>query len=67
MAKACNIVRLKVSSGNQTEFEELIDEEFEGALMLDEKLVPSRRMIPGIYFMVVQQGKGVKKHKIVIK
>ncbi|WP_424961647.1 T9SS type A sorting domain-containing protein [Ekhidna sp.] len=44
-----------------------IDEEFEGALTIDEKLVPSRRMIPGIYFMVVQQGKGIQKHKIVIK
>ncbi|MEQ8629208.1 T9SS type A sorting domain-containing protein [Ekhidna sp.] len=44
-----------------------IDDEFEGAQTIDEKLVPSRRMIPGIYFMLVQQGKGVQKHKIVIK
>ena len=35
MAKACNIVRFKVSSGNQTEFEELIDKrkQFEGEFL----------------------------------
>ncbi|WP_420575602.1 T9SS type A sorting domain-containing protein [Ekhidna sp.] len=44
-----------------------IEEEFKGTLMLDEKLAPSRRMIPGIYFMVVQQGKETQKHKIIIR
>lgn len=44
-----------------------IDSKFEGAFVIDEKLVPSRKMIPGIYFMLVEQGKEVQKHKIVIK
>lgn len=44
-----------------------VNEEFEGALMLDEKLAPTRRMIPGIYFMVVQQGGENQKHKIIIR
>ncbi|MEQ9467315.1 MAG: T9SS type A sorting domain-containing protein [Ekhidna sp.] len=44
-----------------------IDSQFEGAFVIDEKLVPSRKMIPGIYFILVEQGKDVQKHKIVIK
>jgi len=44
-----------------------VDVEFPGALTVDEKLTPNRRMVPGIYFMVVQQGEKVLKQKIIIR
>ena len=40
---------------------------FNGSLNLDERVQPALRMIPGIYFMLVQQGDQIKKQKIVIR
>ena len=40
---------------------------FNGSLSLDERVQPEFRMIPGIYYMIVQQGDLIKKQKIVIR
>ncbi|MEO9868896.1 MAG: T9SS type A sorting domain-containing protein, partial [Ekhidna sp.] len=37
------------------------------SLNMDEQILPDERMIPGVYFMVIQQGDDTKKKKIVIR
>ncbi|WP_425390837.1 T9SS type A sorting domain-containing protein [Ekhidna sp.] len=44
-----------------------VETEFNGALLIDEKLTVTRKMTPGIYFLMVQQGSNIQKHKILIK
>ena len=40
---------------------------FEGALLTDEKVTPKQELIPGIYFMLVEQAGNIKRHKILIR
>ena len=44
-----------------------LNKAFEGGFTIDEKVIPTRPMVPGIYFMIVEQGLNTQKHKILIK
>ncbi|WP_421762811.1 T9SS type A sorting domain-containing protein [Ekhidna sp.] len=43
------------------------ENQFEAAIVMDEKLNVSRKMTSGIYFVVVTQGRNIKRHKIIIR
>ncbi|MEP0986936.1 T9SS type A sorting domain-containing protein [Ekhidna sp.] len=43
------------------------EKQYEGTLLVDEKIKTERRMVPGIYFMMVEQGGNIQSHKIIIK
>lgn len=40
---------------------------FNGALVIDEKLEPIKKMTSGIYFMMVEQGRNIQRYKIIIR
>lgn len=40
---------------------------FEGGLVLDEKIDPSVKMLPGMYFMIIEQGDNILKEKVIIQ
>ncbi|SNT25265.1 hypothetical protein SAMN05421640_2964 [Ekhidna lutea] len=44
-----------------------VQNHFNGSLIIDQKLEIKRKMIPGIYFMIVQQGRNTQRHKIIIR
>lgn len=43
------------------------DHQFDGALIIDEKLNITQKMSSGLFFMIVEQGGSIKRHKILIK
>lgn len=44
-----------------------LEVEFNGTLIVDQKITPTSKMTPGIYFMTIQQGNNIDRHKIIIK
>lgn len=44
-----------------------LDKQIEGTLLYEDKMIPSKRMIPGLYFLTIRQGSNTTKTKILIK
>jgi len=42
-------------------------DQISGAFSIDQKILPTLRMVPGLYFMIVSQGTRVVKEKVIIR